>query len=397
MSEIAPARPSARVPSLDGLRGVAALIVVFHHLSLLLAPIAATYSDLQAEEARSAIWSAYWWLTSSPAQLLLAGPEAVLVFFVLSGLVVAMPVLQRPGFSWVSYYPQRMARLYIPAAVSVLLAWLLVSVAGIFHAEPSGTAASGWSVREPTWQTVVGAFDLLFGNAKINDPLWTLRWEVIFSILLPLFVIAALLGKRHWLVLSIVAAIAAVVGAYNYALPSFVYLPVFFMGTIIAVKFKDIRAWVSDPARARVVWWGGLAVLIVSVLVSTLHASAVGLFPGKFRIQGAAFAIQFIGCVGFVLVAAFWQPAVRMLSTSFFRWLGRISFGLYLVHVPVIVAVDTISGPGRQFQTIGIGLVASLALAEIFTRFVEVPSHKFSKRIGSASASAMSGWFVPAK
>jgi peptidoglycan/LPS O-acetylase OafA/YrhL len=394
VSDVAGARQSTRIPSLDGLRGVAALIVVFHHLSLLLAPIAATYFDPRGQEAHPPVWSAYWWVTSTPAQLIVAGPEAVLVFFVLSGLVVAMPVLNRPSFSWISYYPQRMARLYIPAASSVLFAVLLISAAGAFSAEPSGTSASGWSLRSPTWQTIVGSFDLIFGNTKINDPLWTLRWEVVFSILLPLFVIAAVIGKRYWLILGIGAGVVTVVGAYSPAIPSFLYLPVFFLGTIIAVKFKEIGAWVSNPSRARLVRWAGLALLIASVLTATLHATAVGLFPGKYRVQGAASSIQFVGCVGLVLVAAFWQPAVRMLSMSFFRWLGRVSFGLYLVHVPVIVAVDTIAGPGREFQTIGIGLALSLVAAEIFTRVIETPSHRLSKRIGAASSAALSEWFA---
>ncbi len=49
----------------------------------------------------------------------------MLVFFVLSGLVVALPAL-RKGFSWRAYYPARLARLYLPIWGSLALAAALV-------------------------------------------------------------------------------------------------------------------------------------------------------------------------------------------------------------------------------------------------------------------------------
>jgi peptidoglycan/LPS O-acetylase OafA/YrhL len=78
---------------------------------------------------------------STPAHLLVAVPEAVLVFFVLSGFVVALPIIRKPSFDWMSYYVQRTLRLYLPSIASVLLAvvWILLS-----HQRPA-TATSSWT------------------------------------------------------------------------------------------------------------------------------------------------------------------------------------------------------------------------------------------------------------
>ena len=391
VSETAVGKQSSRVPALDGLRGAAALVVVFHHLSLLFGSVNATYFAPRSAEAHPPAWSLDWWVTSTPAQLLVAGPQAVLVFFVLSGLVVALPVLTRPTFSWISYYPQRLTRLYVPAAASVVLALAIRAVADALAAPGAAPAmAVGTS-----WQDVIGGLDLAFGNLSINVPLWSLRWEVVFSVALPLFVVLAVAGRSKWLILTVLASAAAIIGNLNPSLTSFVFLPVFFIGTVIAVKFSSIRDWAANPNRTHRIKWIGFVTIVISILLTTSHATVVGLFPGKFRLQEAAASVEFVGCIGLVLVAAFWRPAARVLSQTFFQWLGRISFSLYLVHAPIIVAAYTIIGPGRPWTTVGAALVVSLVVAESFCRLVEIPSHKLSRRMGASSSSAMTEWFRP--
>ncbi|MDA4895261.1 acyltransferase family protein, partial [Streptomyces sp. MS2A] len=100
-----------RITGLDGLRGVAALVVLLYHASLVARP----WLD-------PAAWTT---LTETPLKLLLAGTESVLIFFVLSGIVVALPAL-RGGFDWARYYPARLLRLYVPVAAALLFAAALI-------------------------------------------------------------------------------------------------------------------------------------------------------------------------------------------------------------------------------------------------------------------------------
>lgn len=99
---------SQRAHSLDGLRGVASLVVVLHHAMLAIPLFASAVFDDQAPAA------SLGWLVYSPLHALWAGSEAVYVFFVLSGLVLMLPILGRPNFDWRAYYPSRLIRLYLP-------------------------------------------------------------------------------------------------------------------------------------------------------------------------------------------------------------------------------------------------------------------------------------------
>lgn len=45
-------------------------------------------------------------------------------------------------------------------------------------------------------------------------------------------------------------------------------------------------------------------------------------------------ALAVVGCMGIVFVAIGWPEANRILNSSWIQWMGRVSFGLYLIHVP---------------------------------------------------------------
>ena len=68
---------------------------------------------------------------------------------------------------------------------------------------PSGSWRSRRSRRSPTatwlsnsstpnfgWEYIVKGWDLLGGDGQINNPLWSLRWELVFSLALPIFAVA---------------------------------------------------------------------------------------------------------------------------------------------------------------------------------------------------------------
>jgi peptidoglycan/LPS O-acetylase OafA/YrhL len=101
-----------RLRSLDALRGIAALVVVFHH-ALMVFPQEATapngLSDLRN-------WlDPLAWLRWSPSRVILAGRPAVILFFILSGLVLTLPFL---GPSPMGYW-----RLSASASFACILRW----------------------------------------------------------------------------------------------------------------------------------------------------------------------------------------------------------------------------------------------------------------------------------
>jgi peptidoglycan/LPS O-acetylase OafA/YrhL len=385
MTSLTPAG-SSRLRSLDGLRGVASLVVVFHHLSLTIPGI----SDVLLGTADQAppTGSAAWWLTSTPAQLLVAGPEAVLVFFVLSGLVVALPVLSRPRFDWIAFYPQRLLRLYLPIIASVLLAAVVILLSHQHAQRGQSGWVSSYSLSSLSWAQVLSSMDVVIGQTNVNNPLWSLRWEVLFSLALPVFVVIAVVTRRFWWLAIIGCFGAALIGLFG-ANATFVYLPAFLIGTVIAVRLDALHRWVDADGRRALA--AGLALLVLSLLLLTLHWTVWAVVPGS-PIVTILDAAEVLGAAGLVLAAGFWKPLVRLLSTSLFQWLGRISFSLYLVHVPIILAVANVLGPGHTVLVIGVAFVVAVIVAMLFARFVEQPAHRLSRRAGAAAAESFARW-----
>src|ERR1700761_2008794 len=109
-------RPGGRLIALDGLRGIAAFVVILHHVYQVARPFLEPKVDAWAP---GSLW---WFVSSTPIKLLSAGSESGLVFFVLSGLVVPLPLLAKGPRAWAGFFASRLVRLYVPVWASLLLA-----------------------------------------------------------------------------------------------------------------------------------------------------------------------------------------------------------------------------------------------------------------------------------
>ncbi|HEX3679421.1 MAG TPA: hypothetical protein VHU90_06855, partial [Galbitalea sp.] len=75
-----------------------------------------------------------------------------------------------------------------------------------------------------------------------DSVLWSLRWEVVFCLVLPLFLLAAIAVRRFWLPAIAVSYGLTLLGKIL-EVDALLYLPVFFAGTLIAVNLEAIQAW----------------------------------------------------------------------------------------------------------------------------------------------------------
>lgn len=85
-----------------------------------------------------------WWLTHTPLYLAWAGPQAVFLFFLLSGFVLALPATDR-AVRWRAYYPQRLIPLYLPVCGSLVFAG---AFAALVPREPA-PRLSDWYASQP--------------------------------------------------------------------------------------------------------------------------------------------------------------------------------------------------------------------------------------------------------
>jgi peptidoglycan/LPS O-acetylase OafA/YrhL len=362
--------------SLDGLRGVASLVVVIHHSLLAIPVLAAPYFGHGAVSARHPF---AWIMVHTPAHLIWAGTEAVYIFFVLSGLVLVLPVL-RGGFSWAAYYPSRLIRLYVPTVSVVVLAYLSillvprVPVAGLSEwlTDRPGTLSLGRALKDLT---------LVDGTSGLISPLWSLQWEVLFSILLPAFVAFALI-KRDLVVVKALLLLAVVVAGVVLAKPSLFYMPMFGLGVLFALELERLRGW---SVRVRPWGWG----LIGVVTAVFLSAYWIGMAAGLNGLMlDLCKAVALLGAVGAVFLAAFCDACRHVLEARAFQWLGAVSFSLYLVHEPIVMAVGFIMGPGRGALVLPISVVLSLLIAQLFFRLIERPGHRFARAVSARITSA---------
>lgn len=365
-----------RHAALDGLRGVAALVVVIHH-SLLMVAVLATpyYSYAPAAEPGTLPW----WLTHTPLHLVWEGSGAVYVFFVLSGFVLTLPVL-RGGYDWVAYYPQRLIRLYLPV-------WgaLLFAVATFFLIPRTETVSSAWLAYHPR---EVGRGALLKDAALVLDagwhasPLWSLAWEVLFSLALPVVIwVAVKLRRTHVLVVVASMAVTTLGGVLEE--PSLMYLPMFVIGVILAFNQDVIRGWAS---RLRTPGWIGLTVLAVFGLTSRWLIMAFG---APRPLIGATIGLALVAAAYFVLMAMTWSAARRIFEARPLRTLGRLSFSLYLVHEPIVVAAG-FAFPDNPIVAIPVALAIIAVVTPLFYVAVERPSHRLAVTVGRAVRSRRS-------
>jgi peptidoglycan/LPS O-acetylase OafA/YrhL len=368
--------------------------VLLHHLSMTIPAVSDGYDSAK----NLTLFSPAWWFVASPLKIFVAGPEFVLVFFVLSGFVLTLSPLARltqsrdaanadspmppRRYDWASYYPRRIVRLGVPVVASMVLAVAVITT--LPH--PSSAGAGSWLQRQ-------ASPDVSFGNLLsetllivdpsrpgVNPPLWSLTWELWFSLLLPVAVLIAL-WTRRFPVLWAVAFCGVSVFGYVEHITAATFLPAFALGALLGANAERIHDAV-DRWRNRSgftpIW---AAIAVAGPMLSISFWMLRPLLNGT----GAdvALAMRVPGAVLMVATVAFWPAAARIFDVKPLAGLGRISFSVYLVHSPVVVAF------GLMFTgaTWWIGALSSIAVTAVLTLLmyglVERPSQRLAAWLGA--------------
>ncbi|WP_345763810.1 acyltransferase family protein [Diaminobutyricibacter sp. McL0608] len=381
-------KSSGRLASLDGLRGLAALVVVMHHTMLMDADFPGTPGAVDVQTG-----TPLWWMSYTPLKLATAGWESVIVFFVLSGLVVTLPVVKRAGFDWIAYYPRRVMRLMIPVMGAVLVAAAFVVAIPQRSTQPSGTWLTDSSTPNFTWEYVIKAWDLVGGNGHIDNPLWSLRWEILFSLALPVFVILAI-SLRKWWAAGLAAAVVLTWLGVRGGSGALSYFPAFFVGAVLAVRLDAVRVFAGHVNRFAVrhlIWLGITAGASMLLIAPWLFGpgSSTELTPGLRALAPLAAA-------GLVVAGIGWKPFGGLLASRPFAFAGRISFSLYLVHVPILIFSAYLFAGQPMFVAALVGIPLAILVAVGFTWLVEARSHQWARAVGAwASARYATAFRAP--
>jgi peptidoglycan/LPS O-acetylase OafA/YrhL len=359
-----------RYHALDSLRGIAAFIVVIYHCLLVIPALEpALFGYGTPVYAMPDIWTGI--LTLIPFRILWAGREAVIFFFVLSGFVLTLPFIQEHPPRYVGFIVKRFFRLYVPFAIMIILAaaaWITVGPQG--RSDLSGWFAASWS-EEPAISVVLRHL-AMFGDMSLNNVSWTLVVEWRVALLFPLLVLMTRLSPLA----TVIGAVALVIIYQSssteairvpYTLYYFIY---FVIGILVALYLEPLLAWIRRLGTA------GTAGLWIAfyVLLNLRWLTPLGV-PLADIGNGIAAALV----IGLVLTS----PRVQnVLMVRPLKWLGMVSYSLYLVHVPLLMAIIYLSPESVPvYFALLIVPPASLLIAFVFYRLVEHPSMRVGRTV----------------
>lgn len=344
------------IPSLNGLRAVAILIVIYAHAEF-------------------------------PGRV--AGAMGVSLFFFLSGFLIT--TLLRAEFdkydriSLKDFYIRRALRIFPPMYI-VLLVCLVLALLGIL---PSILSAGGVI----TSGTFLANYWIVFnGHTGIPDGLgifWSLAVEEHYYLIFPL----AYIAMRKWLPrtrhqVAVLVAVCLLMLAWRCYLtiagasPLRIYYgtdtraDAILWGSILAIGFNPLYREVRLPKRP----WIGTGILIGSALI--FFASSR--FGSGFH-YSVGFTIQSLAAFGIfiplILAPTSWVG--RILNWRPLAWIGIVSYALYLVHRPVLILAETYL-PGPHLLQAGVGIAISFAIAWLMKRAVEDPLKKVRRTYSRA-------------
>lgn len=211
---------------------------------------------------------------------------------------------------------------------------------------------------------------LIRGVGVLNSPLWSLYWEILFSLLLPVYLFFALRFKKLW-ILWMVVFLAIIAVASELGEDKLVYLPMFGVGVLMAIHKEQMQKW----ARGMLSWtWTILIAVCILLLTSKWMIPDVPALNATAVLGGAIALFSFM----------YFAPAVRFGERPSLRWLGKISFSLYLIHEPIVVSVALALETTSPIIVFAISLPLSLLVAVVFFRLIEDPSRKLADRVGRA-------------
>lgn len=415
---------------LDGLRGLAALFVVFCHYS---------YTSFVIAEGWGYKGRNYNVLQLPIIRLFYQGPAMVAIFFVVSGYALSLKPLKlmraRSGDNCFaktlgSSVFRRGIRLFVPTAASTLLVVIMIRLGlyewtrGIsedrryvrypreqhYHRlETTGGQLKDWAWHMFYFVHVWG-WEKFGGSTGLDQHLWTIPVEYRAS----MFLFLTLIGTSG---LKTGARWASVAGLMCFAHRSDRWEMLLFFAGMLLAEWDLIRrahqqtspsplpsdvSWPQSKRKGRAVentWTvvGLLALYLLSQPDEGYNATPGWVFLSSVIPDWWSDKYRYWQCVGAVLLVlcvahspATWQP---LFNTRVVQYLGKISYAIYLMHGPVLhtagYAIQRwawgITGVEGVAYKLGFALASVFVLplvvwaADVFWRMVDAPVVRFAR------------------
>lgn len=374
---------------LDGIRGIAAVIVIFSHALFWFYPA----MHLGVRTKGRPLDGIEWF--DSPFSFFYRGGFSVSMFFILSGLVLTYSISRHADVldSVRRASVKRYIRLGVPVAASVLIGCALMKL-GVYEApniSPTPVLSTPY-LFNATWASAIrdaiyGA--LASGDSRYNYVLWTIQIELIGSF--AVFATFALFGSNAFMYRLVCTA--AFLALSSSAIKTAMYTSLFFLGSILITFRFDVK----KPTAIR------QAICLIGLLV--------GLYLAGFHSASASYTMlddltrSLTAFTGYqpswlLIVPAFGgliillsvlnsQHTFAILDTAPMKWLGNLSFSLYLLHTFILVMVAQFFTKhfGMSFTAMAMTLSTTLILTFISAYYfhlkVDLPAISLANKFSS--------------
>ncbi len=369
-------KESGRIVELDGLRGMAVLLVLVHHLYTAVLP--------------HGIPRVAKFVHDVAAPFFLSGVD---LFFVISGFIVGGIVIdnvQNKGF-FRSFYIRRATRI-LPLYYGMFALFLLANAVHAWYPNPMGL----WLLKDnmPLWSYAIFAQNYFMGMAghaggKMYGMAWSVATEEHFYLLFPALLWFAGRFRASLVVLSLLVICPIIRASASAYFGNFfaAYVPFpsradsIAFGVIVALALRNWPERFMQAGFRRVVLATSLAAAVVLV---TSSLGLIQLGVQKFSVLALFYScVLILGVTHHGLLAAF----LRNRALVFF---GFISYALYMYHQTINGLVHGF-GFGQaprmhtwtDFVATSGAAVVSIALAYLSTKHLESPIRRYGYRITS--------------
>ncbi|OZB94215.1 acyltransferase [Paenibacillus sp. XY044] len=364
-----------KIAYLDGLRGLAACVVVVSHFFQIFAP------SVFEGKPEIAHFPFEGLAARTPLNLMFNGNFSVCVFFVLSGYVLSWRYfLTKDKMHIYASALRRFFRLAIPASLSVCLAFAVMRLGWGFYDDIRQTTQSSMPdpfaasprvlamIQEALYHTF-----FTYGSAY-NPVLWTMTYELLGSFLI--FGFLLVLGRFRLRIIGY--AVLAVLLADSY-----------YLGFVLGMALSDLTYSGRNRLTAVLPPWSAPLFLGAGLYLgsfpyvgteNTLYSILV--WKGSSTFSFFVFYHTLGACL--TLTALLVSPRLKALfGRQPFLYLGTISFSLYLVHFTIICSLGSyLFYQLHLLFSYGLSTVLTVilttpfifALAHFFCRFVDAPT-----------------------
>lgn len=322
---------SGKVKSVEGLRGIACLVVLLSHLSLIFYPYLHGQKEYLIKSNFDRILSEY------PLGFLYSGTSAVFIFFCLSGYILTFACFKSTDIvrSSARMAVARYVRLILPVSASVIFCYITIKIIPDETIGLSWISAWGEGLHENNGffnALYNGLFSSVFlSDTRYNPVTWTMEIELLGSYLL--------------------LCSLPLIGVIRYKFTTCIIICLIF---ILSSPNKIGISYASFFIGASIYWIKAIHSKKISILILIFGLYLAGYkelnhmytwISSRIYIQlpgGVLFGYYFIPMIsGFILVYVAVKSDVINLITSnkFSIILGRLSFSAYLIQVPVFYII----------------------------------------------------------